>query len=191
MQQQDMNYDLLAVFDLETEADAADAKLRKEGYGDNEVFRLSGDTLTAGEFREHGPGRNRSDFFLQTTRARRNPVVVILLAVIFGLLVGGIMFGATNFLTNSLLVVPTTVAGAVVGIILGAALGLLQRGRERGNIGQTRSSATSEEARPVQGARNVIAIRLSNPDNISRKSKARAILINNKGKIDRSVSREV
>ena len=42
---------------------------------------------------------------------------------------------------------------------------------------------------PEQGARTVIAVLLPDPENISRKSKARAILLNNKGKLDRSVGR--
>lgn len=190
MQQQEMSYDLLAVFDSETDASAAQAKLNKEGFGDDEVFRMAGDTLAAGEFREHGPSRTRRDVFLQTTRSGPNPLVVILLAIVFGLLLGGLMFGAAHSLTSALPLVPSVVAGAAVGIILGAGLGLLQRGRERGNIGQARSRTTGTTAPPAQGGRNVVAIRLNNPDNISRKSKARAILINNKGKIDRSVGRE-
>jgi hypothetical protein len=36
----------------------------------------------------------------------------------------------------------------------------------------------------------VVALRFVDPDNISRKSRARAILLNNQGKIDRSVSRQ-
>jgi hypothetical protein len=193
MQQQQMDYDLLAVFNSQADADAAAAKLNKEGFGDDEVFRLTGDRVPAGEFREHGPSRNRSEFFLQTTRTGPNPVVVILLAVLFGLILGGLMFGASDFLTKSLPIIPSTVAGAAVGIILGAALGLLQRGRERGNIGQKRTQPANQPqpATPAQDALTVIAIRLSNPDNISRKSKARAILINNKGRIDRSVGREM
>jgi hypothetical protein len=191
MQQQQMDFDLLAVFNTETDADAAAAKLNKEGFADDEVFRMSGDTLAAGEFREHGPSRNRSEVFLQTTRSGPNPVVVIVLALVFGLLFGGIMFGAAELVTKTLPLIPSTVAGAAVGIILGAFLGLLQRGRERGNIGQDRSRINSAAPQPAQGARNVIALRLANPDNISRKSKARAILINNRGKIDRSVGREV
>lgn len=189
-QQQEMNYDLLAVFNSETDADGAAAKLNKEGFGDDEVFRMTGDRVPAGEFREHGPNRNRGEFFLQTTRTGPNPVVVIVLAVVFGLIIGGLMFGASDFLTKSLPVVPSTVAGAAVGIILGAALGFLQRGHERGNIGQNRPQPASTPTRPAESARTVIAVRLSNPDNISRKSKARAILINNNGRIDRSVGRE-
>ncbi len=190
MQQQDMNYDLLAIFGSETDADVAAAKLNKEGFGDDEVFRMSGDSMTSGEFRDHGPNRNRSEVFLQTTRSGPNPVMVITLAVLFGLLIGGIMFGAAEFVTKLLPLIPSTVAGAAVGIILGAVLGLLQRGRERGNIGQDRSRLASAAAQPAQGARTVIAVRLLNAENVSRKSKARAILINNKGRIDRSVGRE-
>ncbi|HEV2579237.1 MAG TPA: hypothetical protein VGT44_00175 [Ktedonobacteraceae bacterium] len=189
MQQQELNYDLLAVFGSETDADAAAVKLTKEGFGDDEVFRMTGDSVTSGEFRDHGPNRNRSEVFLQTSRSGPNPVSVIALALLFGVLIGGIMFGAAEFTTKLLPIVPSTVAGAAVGIILGAVLGLLQRGRERGNIGQDRSRQAA--AQQNQGARTVIAVRLSNAENISRKSKARAILINNNGRIDRSVGREV
>ena len=38
-------------------------------------------------------------------------------------------------------------------------------------------------------ARNAVAVRLPDSENISRKSRARAILIQNGGKIDRSVGR--
>jgi len=110
MQQQEMNYDLLAVFNSEIDADTAAAKLNKEGFGDEEVFRLAGDSVVAGEFRDHGPNRNRSDIFLQMTRSGPNPVAVIVLAVIFGLLIGGLMFGAAEFVTKSLPIVPSTVA---------------------------------------------------------------------------------
>lgn len=191
MQEQQTDYDLLAVFPSETDADTAAAKLNKEGFGENEVFRMTNDENTSREFREHGPNRERSSVFLQTARVGPNPVVVIALAVLFGLILGGAMFGAAEFATKALPILPSTLAGVVVGIIIGAALGLLQGGRERGNIGQDLSRVNNAAAKPVQGARTVIAIRLPDPENISRKSKARAILINNKGKIDRSVGRDV
>jgi hypothetical protein len=35
----------------------------------------------------------------------------------------------------------------------------------------------------------VVALRFADPDNVIKNSKARAILINNEGKIDRSVGR--
>ena len=193
MQQQRMDeYDLLAVFNAESDADAAAAKLQKEGFGENEVFRMAPGTVGAGEFREHGPNRDRRDYFLQTSRTGPNPVVAVLLAVIFGVALGGIAFGAADFAIHSISPIIATIVGVVVGIILGAILGLTRRGRERGNIGQqaAKTPVPNPSSKPVQGARTVIAIRLPDPDNITRKSKARAILINNKGKIDRSVGRE-
>ncbi len=189
-QQQEMNYDLLAVFTSEVDTEVAENKLHKEGFGDEEVHRLTSDYSSRGEFREHGPNRNRSEVFLQTSRTGPNPVVVILLAIVCGLILGGVMFGVADFAIKSLNILSSTIAGAVVGIILGAAIGLLQRGRVRGNIGQGPSRAGAQAAAPAQGARTVIAVRLQDPENISRKSKARAILINSKGKIDRSVGRD-
>lgn len=192
MQQQRMDeYDLLAVFNAESDADAAAAKLQKEGFGENEVFRMAPGTVGAGEFREHGPNRDRRDYFLQTSRTGSNPVVAVLLAVIFGVALGGIAFGAADFAIHTISPVIATIVGVVVGVILGAILGLTRRGRERGNIGQrATTNQVSAASKPLQDARTVIAIRLPDPDNITRKSKARAILINNKGKIDRSVGRE-
>ena len=187
MQQQQMNYDLLAVFNTETDADAAETKLHKEGFGDEEVFRLTGDAVRGGQFREHGPNRDRNAVFLQTTRSGPNPRVVIVLAVVFGILLGVVMFGAADFAIKSLSVPLATIAGVVVGIILGAIVGLTRKGRVRGAIGQDMAKVNAARAQPAQGARTVIAIRLPDPDNISRKSKARAILLNNKGKLERSV----
>lgn len=187
MQQQQMNYDLLAVFNTENDADAAEAKLHKEGFGEDEVFRMTADSVSGGQFREHGPNRDRSSVFLQTTRSGPNPVTVILLAVIFGLVLGAVMFGASETVISSHPILIATLAGVVVGIILGALLGLTRRGRVRGAIGQDLSKVNTPGAQPTTSARTVIAIRLPDPDNISRKSKARAILLNNRGKIDRSV----
>jgi hypothetical protein len=187
MQQQQMNFDLLAVFNAESDADAAETKLHKEGFGGDEVFRLAAGTVSEGQFREHGPNRDRAAVFLQTTRSGPSPLTVILLAVIFGVLLGAVMFGATEIAIKSIPVLTATIAGAVVGIILGAIIGLTRKGRVRGAIGQDLTRANVAKAQPTQEARTVIAIRLPDPDNISRKSKARAILLNNKGKIDRSV----
>ena len=189
-QQQEMDYDLLAVFNDEHDADAADAKLHKENFGDDEVFRLTSGAVVGGQFREHGPDRERSSVFLQTTRQGPNPVTVILLAILFGLILGGVMFGVAEFALKSISIPLAVLAGVVVGIILGAILGLLRRGPVRGAIGQDLSKASTPTKKPDQEARTVIAVRLSDPENISRKSKARAILINNKGKIDRSVGRD-
>ena len=187
MQQQQMNYDLLAVFNTETDADAAETKLHKEGFGDDEVFRLAAGSVTGSQFREHGPNRDRNAVFLQTARSGPNPTVVILLAVVFGILLGGVMFGAAELAIKTISIPLATIAGAVVGVILGAILGLTRKRSVRGAIGQDMAKVNAARAQPVQGARTVIAIRLPDPDNISRKSKARAILLNNKGKIDRSV----
>ena len=189
-QQQEMDYDLLAVFNNESDADAADAKLRKEGFGDDEVFRLTAGDAVGGQFREHGPDRERSSVFLQTTRQGPNPVTVILWAIVFGLILGGVMFGAAELAIKTVPVLVATLAGVVVGIIAGAILGLLRKGPVLGAIGQDLSKVSAPAKKPEQEARTVIAVRLPDPENISRKSKARAILINNKGKIDRSVGRD-
>ncbi len=189
MQQQQMNYDLLAVFNNESDADAAETKLHKEGFGDDEVFRLTADSVAGGQFREHGPNRDRSAVFLQTARSGPNPVMVILFAIVFGLIVGALLFGAADFAIKTRPVLPATLVGVVAGIILGAVLGLLRRGPVRGGIGQDMSRVNTAIRRPEQGARTVIAVLLPDPENISRKSKARAILLNNKGKLDRSVGR--
>ncbi len=183
MQQEQINFDLLAVFNTISDADAAETKLHREGFGDNEVFRLTADAVAGGQFREHGPSRERSAIFLQTTRTGPNPVTVILLAIVFGIVLGAVMFGVADFTFKQ--VIPATIIGAVVGIILGAIAGLLQRGRVRGAIGQDVSKVTTPVRKPEQGARTVIGVSLSDPENITRKSKARAILLNNKGKIAR------
>jgi hypothetical protein len=187
MQQQQMNFDLLAVFNVESDADAAESKLHKEGFGDDEVFRMTAGSVSGGQFREHGPDRDRAVVFLQTTRSGPNPITVILLVVVFGVLLGAVMFGVTDFAIQSHPILIGTLAGVVVGVILGAIIGLTRRGRMRGAIGQDLTKVNAAKAQPTQEARTVIAIRLPDPDNISRKSKARAILLNNRGKIDRSV----
>ena len=188
-QQQHADYDLLAVFSDETKADAAEAKLHREGFGEDEVFRLAAGVISGGQFREHGPNRNRSAVFLQTMRTGPNPVVVVLLAVLFGLILGGLMLAA-HFAVTSIPEIPAALAGIVVGIILGATIGLLQRGRVRGAIGQDVSRVTVADKKLTKEERTAIAVRLPDPENISRKSRARAILLNNGGKIDRSVGRE-
>ncbi|HLX56481.1 MAG TPA: hypothetical protein VKR83_05605 [Ktedonobacteraceae bacterium] len=186
-QQEQMNFDLLAVFNAESDADAAETKLHKEGFGDDEVFRMAAGSVSGGQFREHGPDRDRSTVFLQTTRSGPNPLAVIVLVVVFGVILGAVAFGAADFAIKSIPVLPSTIAGAVVGVILGAIIGLTRRGRVRGAIGQDLARVSAAKAQPTQESRTVIAIRLPDPDNISRKSKARAILLNNRGKIDRSV----
>lgn len=184
---QHMNFDLLAVFNAESDADAAETKLHKEGFGDEEVFRMAAGSVSGSQFREHGPNRDRAAVFLQTSRSGPKPVTVILLAVVSGMLLGALMFGIADFAISSHPVLIGTLAGVVVGVILGAILGLIRRGRVRGAIGQDVTKVNAARAQPTSEARTVIAIRLPDPDNISRKSKARAILLNNKGKIDRSV----
>lgn len=185
--QQHADYDLLAVFSDENAADTAEAKLHKEGFNEEEVFRLAAGKA-GGEYREHGPGRDRGAIFLQTTRSGPNPVIVILLAIIFGLLLGGIMLVA-HFAVTAIPELPAVLVGAIVGVILGTILGLLRRGPIRGAIGQ--NMTRTAPARPaVQGARTVVALRLPDTENIIRKSRARAILLNNGGKLDRSVGRD-
>lgn len=188
-QQQHANFDLLAVFNEESKADAAEAKLRKEGFGDDEVFRLAPGAAGRGEFREHGPNRERSAVFLQTTRSGPRPLVVILWALIGALIAGVLAFGMVDIGLKSVPVLPATLIGVVVGIILGALLGLTRKGRVRGAIGQNLPPEPPATPAVTDTARTVIAVRLPDPENISRKSKARAILLNNGGKIDRSVGR--
>ena len=190
MQQQEMEYDLLAVFNSQSDADNAEIKLHKDNYGEDEVFRLASDSIAGGQFREHGPDRDRSSVFLQTTRQGPNPTLIVLLAIVFGLVLGGVMFGVADFAIQSHPIVLATLAGVLVGVILGIIVGLLRRGPIRGAIGQDLAKVNTPAKKPEQESQTVIAIRLQDPDNVSRKSKARAILINNKGKIDRSVGRE-
>jgi hypothetical protein len=188
-QQQFADFDLLAVFNDESKAEAAEAKLHKEGFGDDEVFRLAPGTVGSGQFREHGPNRDRSAVFLQTTRSGPNPMIVVLLAVLFGLILGVVMFLA-HFAFVALPEPVTAFVGAVVGIVIGAIIGLLQRGSVRGAIGQDMSRANAPSStRAVTEGQMAVAVRFSDAENISRKSRARAILINNGGKIDRSVGR--
>jgi hypothetical protein len=187
-QQQFAEYDLLAVFNDETRAEAAETKLHKEGFSSEEVFRLASSMVKAGEFREHGPNRNRSSVFLQTRRTGPNPVLVILLAVVFGLVLGLLLFVA-HFAFAAIPEPTAAIAGVVVGVILGVVIGLLWRGRVQGAIGQDMSKVADASRQPAQDDLNVVAIRLPDSGNITRKSRARAILLTNGGKIDRSVSR--
>ena len=193
-QQQHEQFDLLAVFPEESKADAAESKLHKEGFNEEEVFRMAEGSVGQGEYREHGPNRDRSSVFLQTTRARPSLALVVLFAVIFGIVLGGISFGVVDFSLKSLSVPLTTLLGVLVGIILGTILGLTRKGRVRGAIGQDLTKvkpADTPAKKPAAsaGALTVVAVRLPDPENIGRKSKARAILLNNGGKIDRSVGR--
>jgi len=187
-QQQYADYDLLAVFADETKAEAAAAKLLKEGFGDDEVFRLAAGMVKGGEFREHGPNRDRSSIFLQTTRSGPNPVMIVLLAIIFGLVLGVLLFAA-HFAFASIPEPLTAIAGAIVGIILGAVIGFLQNRRVRGAIGQDMTQVNTATKKPAQEDLTVVALRLLDSTNTTRKTRARGILLTNGGKIDRSVGR--
>lgn len=187
-QQRHADYDLLAVFSNETKAETAETKLLKAGFGDDEVFRLPASIASAGEFREHGPSRDRGSVFLQTTRSRPNPVLVILLAILFGLVLGILLFAA-HFAFAALPEPASAIAGAAVGIILGVVIGILRGGRMRGAIGQDLSRVNAASQKPMQGDLTVVAVRLLDPNDIPRKTRARGILLTNDGKIDRSASR--
>jgi hypothetical protein len=193
MQQQVSDYDLLAVFPDEQHAEAATAKLRKEGFGDSEVFQLAAGAAGKGEFREHGPNRNRREVFLRTERTGPNLLLVVLLAIALGIVIGGIGFALpllvlTLHLAFFGVAEPITgIAASALGIIIGAIIGLSRGGRVRGAIGQDTAKASTSS--PVQGARTMVALRFADRDNTIKNSKARAILINNEGKIDRSIGR--
>jgi hypothetical protein len=182
-QQQSANYDLMAVFPDETKAGEATEKLHKAGFAEDEVYQMTSRSVGSGEFREHGPDRNRSDYFLQKQHSGPNLGIVIGFALIFALILGAITFVSTFALPN-LHVGSIFLIGAAIGLVVGALLGLLRRGRVRGDIGQkTTASPTPKE---IQAALNVVALRFANPENIVLKSRARAILLNNGGKIYRS-----
>ena len=187
-QQEHAKFDLLAVFNDENKADAAEAGLHKAGFGEDEVFRLAAGSVVDGQFREHGPNRNRSAFFLQTTRSGPNPVMVVLLAIIFGLVLGVLLFAA-HFAFASIPEPLAAIAGAIVGIILGAVIGFLQGRRVRGAIGQDMTRVNTASKKPMQEDLNVVAVRLLDSANVTRKTRARGILLTNGGKIDRSVGK--
>ncbi len=197
MQQQRADYDLLAVFPDETKAEAATAKLQKEGFGTEEVFQLPATIVKNGQFRDHGPSRNRDEMFLQTRQTGPNPLLIVLLAIGLGIVFGGIGFALPAILLAVHLASfhvadPTSgIEGTVVGVVLGVVIGLLRRGPVRGNIGQEQLRSREVPApKPAtsSGARTVVALRFPADDNISRRTRARAILLNNGGRIDRSVS---
>ena len=188
-QQQYADFDLLAVFGDETKAEAVETKLHKEGFSAEEVFRLAADVVANAQFREHGPNRDRSSVFLQTKRSGPSPTIVILLALIFGVVLGVLVLAA-HFAFPAIPLLIGTLVGVAVGIILGAAIGLLRRGPVRGAIGQDLTKVSAASKKPQRGERTVVAVRLSDAEDISRKSRARAILLTNGGKIDRSVGRE-
>lgn len=197
MQQQPAEYDLLAVFSDETTAETATTKLRGAGFSDEEIFRVT--PGSGGEFREHGPNVNRRDVFLQTRRRGPNPLLILFLAIALGIIFGGGVFVVALILFFAIhiafFVLPTDLLiggiGAVIGVIVGAVTGVRRGGRTIGNIGQDMSKVNTP-ARVVpapSGTRNAVAVRLPDSENISRKSRARAILIQNGGKIDRNVGR--
>jgi hypothetical protein len=186
-QQQSAEYDLMAVFPDETKAIQATEKLHKAGFAEDEVHQITAGSLGSGVFHVHGPDYNRPDVFLQVQRSGPNPVLVIVFALIFALVLGGLTFVST-FALPKLHVGYVFLIGAAIGLVLGAILGLLRRGRVRGDIGQ--KTASTPDPKQMQSARNAVALRFTDPDNISRRSRARAILINSQGKIDRSVGRQ-
>ena len=188
-QQQHADYDLLAVFTDEEHANAATSKLHKEGFIDEEVYQLEAGTVGSGQFREHGPSQTRGNYFLQTQRTQANLVLVMLFALTPALVLGGLSFAASFVMPNpyKLFII---LAGILLGLALGASFAVVRGGRVRGAIGQDLSKSSTAPPRPSQqAARTVVALRFSDEDNISRKSRARAILLNNGGKIDRSVGR--
>jgi hypothetical protein len=187
-QQQYADYDLLAVFPDEAKAEETAAKLRKAGFEDNEVYQLEASIVKEGQFRDHGPSQDRREFFLQTQRTGPNPLMVVLLAVVSGLILGALSFTASLVFPD--LPEPTTLLlGIALGLLLGALIGLVRGGRVRGNIGQDPQTSRAPVSSSSE-ARTVIALRFPDPENISRKSRARAILLNNGGRIDRSVGRK-
>ncbi len=197
-QQQNADYDLLAVFNDETTAEAASAKLRNAGFTDEEIFRVQ--PGSGGQFREHGPNTNRRDVFLQTQRPKPSLTLILFLAIALGIVFGGGVFLIALLLLLVIHIlfftIPTDLiiggVGAVIGIIVGATAGFRRSTRVRGNIGQDMSKVNAPAPRVVPApasTRNAVAVRLPDSENISRKSRARAILIQNGGKIDRSVGR--
>ncbi len=197
-QQQDADYDLLAVFNDETTAEAASAKLRGAGFTDEEIFRVT--PGSSGQFREHGPNTNRRDVFLQTQRTKPSLTLILFLAIALGILFGGGVFVIALILLFAIhilffaLPIDFIIAGvgSVIGIIVGAITGVRRSTRVRGNIGQDMSKVnapTRVVPAPAATTRNAVAVRLPDAENISRKSRARAILIQNGGKIDRNVGR--
>src|SRR5579864_609800 len=185
-QQQSADYDLLAVFPDEPKAAETTEKLYKAGFTEDEVHQIASGSVGSGQFREHGPDRARADYFLQKQRSGPHIGLVVSLALIFALIFGGLTFVST-FAVSRLHVGYIFLIGAVIGLFLGTMLGLFRRGRLRGDIGQKTTAPPTPKQ--VQAARNVVALRFADPDNISRRSRARAILLNNQGKIDRSVGR--
>ena len=185
-QQQHADLDLLAVFNDREHAEAAASKLRTDGFSEEEIVRPQAGTVGSGEFREHGPNRDRSSVFLQTSRSGPRPATIVIFAVVFALVLALILFLA-HFAFAALPEPTAPIIGAVIGLIIGAVIGSTQRGPTRGAIGQDMSRVNAPPTRPSDYI--AVGVRFEDPTNISRTSRARAILINNKGKIDRSVKR--
>lgn len=188
-QQQSGDYDLLAVFGDENRAEGAANKLYKEGFNSDEVIRLSEDYASGAQFRVHGPSSDRSALFLQTRHSGPNAARIITYAIIFGIILGLILFIA-HFAVASIAEPLGAIVGAIVGVIVGAVLGFVQRGPARGSIGQDVAKAETGQRRATQDALTVVAVRLSDSQNVARKSRARGILLTNGGKIDRNVGRD-
>jgi uncharacterized integral membrane protein len=189
-QQQSANYDLLAFFPDEIKASEATDKLHQAGFSEDEVQQLASGTIGSRQFREHGPDRSRGEYFLRKERSAPNPVLVILLGLVFALVLGALAFVSTFIVPPfySLPIGYVFLVGAIIGFLIGVAIALIRRGRMRGDIGQ--ATVVPPPRLNQQCARTVIALRFADPGNVSRKSRARAIVINNQGKIDRSVGRQ-
>jgi hypothetical protein len=185
-QQQPANYDLLAVFAEEAKADAAVAKLRKEGFGEEEVYQLESGTVGSGQFRDHGPRQDRGEYFLQTRRSGPNPLLIVILAIVFGLVIGGLGY-VGSFAFHNLPEPTTLIVGVIIGLIVGVIIGVVPMSRVRGDIGQDLAKTNAASKGAVRGARTVVALRFMDADNIRKRSQARGILTNAGGRIDRSV----
>src|SRR6266571_502622 len=128
-QQQQADFDLLAVFPDETKAETAVAKLHKEGFNDQEVHQLATGAVGTGQFREHGPNRERGQMFLQTQRSGPNPLLIAILAVVGAVVLGGLSFTLATFAFPKQLPEPLTlIIGVVLGLAVGTLIGLLRRG---------------------------------------------------------------
>ncbi len=188
-QQQSGGYDLLAVFNDEGKAEGAANKLSKEGFSSDEIIRLPSDYASGAQFRVHGPNSDRSALFLQTGRSGPNIARIITYAIVFGIILGLILFAA-HFAVASITEPLGAIVGAIVGVIVGAILGFTQRGPLRGAIGQDMTKVETSQSQTGRGALTVVAVRLADSENVTRKSRARGILLTNGGKIDRNVGRD-
>src|SRR5216684_1618306 len=55
----------------------------------DKAYHFTSGAIAGGQFREHGPNRERRNVFLQTSRTGPNLVMVVLLAIVLGLVLGG------------------------------------------------------------------------------------------------------